>query len=64
MIGCHAEAATNEIAMDNEEMSDVRWFQRVEVLAALEAKSYTLTAPGAIAIAHHLIRAWANGKVE
>ena len=64
MIGCHAEAATTEIAMDNEEMSDVRWFQREEVLAALEGKSETLTVPGAIAIAHHLIKAWANGKVE
>ena len=64
MIGCHAEAATTEISMDNEEMSDVRWFQREEVLAALEGKSETLTVPAEIAIAHHLIKAWANGKVE
>ena len=64
MIGCHAEAATTGISMDNEEMSDVRWFQRDEVLAALEGKSETLTVPGEIAIAHHLIKAWANGKVE
>ena len=64
MIGCHAEAASTEISMDNEEMTDVRWFQRDEVLAALEGKSETLVIPGSIAIAHHLIKAWANGEVE
>jgi NAD+ diphosphatase len=64
MIGCHAEAATTEINMDSEEMTDVRWFQRDEVLAALEGKSETLMIPGAIAIAHHLIKAWANGEVQ
>ena len=30
MIGCHAEAATTEIAMDPEEMTDVQWFDRAE----------------------------------
>ncbi|MDP6512864.1 MAG: NAD(+) diphosphatase [SAR202 cluster bacterium] len=64
MIGCHAEAATTEISMDNEEMTDVRWFQRDEVLAALEGESEILVVPGAIAIAHHLIKAWANGEVQ
>ncbi|MCH7799973.1 MAG: NAD(+) diphosphatase [Chloroflexi bacterium] len=64
MIGCHAEAASTEISMDDEEMTDVRWFQRDEVLAALEGKSETLVIPGSIAIAHHLIRAWANGEVR
>ena len=61
MIGCHADAATTEIAMDNEEMTDVRWFDRAEVLLALDGKTETLTVPAPIAIAHHLIKAWANG---
>lgn len=60
MIGCLAEAATNEIAMDNEEMTDVQWFERDEVLKALEGKSERLTIPQPIAIAHHLIKAWAT----
>ena len=28
MIGCHAEAVTTNIAIDDEEMSDIRWFER------------------------------------
>ena len=60
MIGCHADAVTTDILMDTEEMADVRWFQREEVLLALEGKSDKLMIPGPIAIAHHLIKAWAT----
>ena len=63
MIGCHADAATTNIAFDNEEMADVQWFPRDEVLLALEEKSEILAIPGPTAIAHHLIRAWAMGEV-
>ena len=59
MIGCLAEAATTDIHMDAEEMTDVRWFDRAEVIRALAGRSAELTLPGPIAIAHHLIRAWA-----
>ena len=64
MIGCHAEAATTKIAMDAEEMTDVKWFEREEVLLALAEKSETLRLPGRIAIAHHLIRAWAEKEIR
>ena len=64
MIGCHADAAATDISMDDEEMADVRWFQREEVLLALEGKSDKLTVPGPIAIAHYLIKAWATGCLE
>ena len=60
MIGCIAEADTTTINMDNEEMTDVQWFDRAEVLKALEGNSEQLTVPGPIAIAHHLIKAWAT----
>ena len=63
MIGCHAEAATTNIAFDEEEMADVRWFDREEVRLALEEKSDVLAIPGSIAIAYHLIRSWVNGRV-
>ncbi len=62
MIGCHADAATTEIAFDEEEMADVRWFTREEVLLALEERNEALAIPGHTAIAHHLIRAWATGQ--
>ena len=64
MIGCHADAATTEIHFDPEEMADVQWFTRDEVNLALEEKSELLAIPGPTAIAHHLIRAWANGEVD
>ncbi len=60
MIGCIAEAATTDINMDAEEMTDVQWFSRSEVLLALEGKSELLTVPQPLAIAHHLIKAWAT----
>ena len=61
MIGCHADAATTEINFDDDEMNDVKWFTRDEVVLALEGRSETLAVPQPIAIAHHLIRAWING---
>ena len=64
MIGCHADAATTTIVRDEEEMSDVRWFHRDEVLKALEGRNEGLVLPGPIAIAHHIIKAWANGEVD
>ena len=60
MIGCQADAVTTEISMDTEEMTDVRWFPREEVILALDGKSDVLMVPGPIAIAHHLIKAWAT----
>lgn len=63
MIGCHADAATTDIHYDPEEMTDVQWFSREEVLLALEERSEVLAIPGPTAIAHHLIRSWAMGEV-
>ena len=64
MIGCHAGAVTTDISIDTEEMVDVRWFQREEVLLALDGKSDKLMVPGPIAIAHHLIKAWATESID
>jgi NAD+ diphosphatase len=64
MIACHGKAATTDIRIDAEEMTDVRWFCREEVRAALRHENPDLQVPDAIAIAHHLIRAWAEGEVS
>lgn len=61
MIGCHAEALSDDIVIDRGEMSDVRWFTKDEVKLALEDKLEGVNIPGPIAIAHHLIKAWATG---
>ena len=62
MIGSHCEALTTDINIDEFEMTDVRWWYREEVLLALSEKSEMLRVPGPIAIAHHLIKAWAAGN--
>ncbi len=64
MIGCHGQAITTDIHIDSEEMADVRWFEQDEVLRALRGEHADLRVPGAMAIAHHLIKAWANGEVN
>jgi NAD+ diphosphatase len=63
MIGCHAEALTTDIHRDTEEMMDVRWFQRDQVLRALKEEDPELKVPARVAIAHHIIKAWAEGEV-
>ena len=60
MIGSHSEALTTDIDIDDFEMTDVRWWDRGEVRLALAEKSDQLRVPGPIAIAHHLIKAWAT----
>jgi NAD+ diphosphatase len=64
MIGCHGKALTTDIHIDAGEMTDVRWFSRDEVLAALTGQHPDLHVPAPIAIAHHLIKAWAEGDVR
>ncbi|SKA21505.1 NAD(+) diphosphatase [Consotaella salsifontis] len=63
MIGCIAEAATTEIDFDREELEDCRWFSRDEVIAMFEGRHPDgLTLPQPFAIAHHLIKAFAEGS--
>ena len=64
MIGCHGRALTTDISIDTSEMADVRWFSRDAVRSALAQQNPDLRVPGAIAIAHHLIKAWAEGDVD
>ena len=64
MIGCHARALTTDIRIDDEEMTDVRWFPRADVVSALREEHPHLRVPAPIAIAHHLIKAWAEGDVR
>ena len=60
MIGCHAQALTTKIRRDEQEMADVRWWNRADVRLALQGKHPHLKLPGPIAIAHHLIKSWAE----
>jgi len=67
MIGCWAEATSEEITIDGQELEDAKWFERGEILQALDNPAVTLedqnwqglAVPPPMAIAHHLIRDWA-----
>ena len=66
MIGCIAEAMSTAINFDEHELADVRWFSRDEVLHAFAQGGATgegFHLPNPIAIAHHLIKDWANGNL-
>ncbi|HEY8566026.1 MAG TPA: NAD(+) diphosphatase [Beijerinckiaceae bacterium] len=59
MIGCQAEALTEDITIDREELEDARWFPRDEVRLMLERRHPDgLICPPPVAIAHHLVRHW------
>ncbi len=62
MIGCFVEAQSRTITIDHVELEDARWFSREEVRAMLEKRHPDrLSAPIPMAIAHHLVKAWAVG---
>ena len=57
MIGCHAEAVSDEVVIDKSEIEDARWFDRAELKSMLlRQHPQELSTPPPIAIAHHIIR--------
>ncbi|MEQ9143124.1 MAG: NAD(+) diphosphatase [Parvibaculaceae bacterium] len=61
MIGCIAEATSEEFHIDGVELSDGRWFTRDELAAALAGKADGFFVPPPFAIAHHLVKAFVDG---
>lgn len=61
MIGCFARASSTEVVIDTTELEDARWFTRDEVQTMLAGTHATgLSAPKPFAIAHHLLKAFAE----
>ena len=58
MLGCIAIATSNEIIVCEEEMEDVRWFDKSEVQLAIKKQSNVLRIPPQQAIAHQLMKYW------
>ena len=57
MIGCHAQAVTEQIVIDKSEIEEARWFDRAELTLMLSRQHPDrLTTPPPMAIAHHIIR--------
>jgi NAD+ diphosphatase len=64
MIGCHAEALSQDIVVDRNELDDARWFTREEVALMLARKHPDgFAAPAPVAIAYHIIRAWVEDGI-
>lgn len=60
MIGLIAEVDDGEATPDQTELEEVRWFTREEARALMNAALPGARAPGSVAIAHQLIKAWAE----
>ncbi len=64
MIGCFAKAKSREVKVDENELAEVRWIERGAARQLIEGKEVDrMRVPPPIAIAHHLIKAWALGEV-
>jgi NAD+ diphosphatase len=62
MIGCLAEAESRDFKPDGEEISDARWLDREAAKRLIAGERMPdISIPPAIAIAHHLIKAFAEG---
>ncbi|HZL00048.1 MAG TPA: NAD(+) diphosphatase [Caulobacteraceae bacterium] len=61
MIGLIAEVEEGEAVADQIEIDEVRWFTRAEAGALIAGQLDDAKAPPALAIAHQLIKAWAQG---
>ncbi len=60
MIGCIAEATSDDLVVDSNELEDARWFSRTEVRSMLEGNHPDgIGCPPPIAIANGIMRAWA-----
>ncbi len=60
MIGLIAEVEDDEGTPDQTELSEVRWFTRAEARGLLAGELEGVFCPPRMAIAHQLIRAWAE----
>jgi len=60
MIGLLAEVEDDEGTPDQTELSEIRWFTRAEARQLIAGKLPGAWAPQPMAIAHHLIKAWAE----
>ncbi|HEY9235154.1 MULTISPECIES: NAD(+) diphosphatase [Phenylobacterium] len=62
MIGLMAQVETDEATPDQTELSEVRWFTRQETRDLLAGKLEGTFVPGPLAIAHQLIKTWAESE--
>jgi len=63
MIGCFAKATGRDVKVDPSELAELRWIERKVARELIEGKRVDgIMVPPPIAIAHHLIKAFALGE--
>jgi len=61
MIGCIAHAESSDVTVDKAEIQEARWFTKAEIARSLATPGAGgMFVPPPLAIAHHLIRHWAE----
>ncbi|MDG2304942.1 MAG: NAD(+) diphosphatase [Candidatus Binatia bacterium] len=60
MMGCMAEATSEDITVDTSELEEALWFTRDEARQSLRRPTDKLAVPPKMAIAHQLLRVWAE----
>lgn len=58
MIGCFADAVSEEITIDGQELEEARWVSRAELAAAIRGEPGTVLLPPPMAIGFQLLRAF------
>lgn len=61
MIGCMAEASSLKVSVDEVELEEARWIARADVISSMRGDG-PLGVPPAMAIAHQLMQAFAEGN--
>jgi NAD+ diphosphatase len=62
MLGCHAEVTSQEVVIDGAEIAEARWITRAQARQWLQDEVMDeMRVPAPIAIAHHLLKDWAEG---
>lgn len=64
MIGCFALAESHDITICKEEMEDVKWFSRDQIMMATRGESNELMLPPIEAIARQLIETWVKNNPD
>ena len=58
MLACIAQAETDRLTLDAEELEDARWYTREEVALAMQAGEGPFDPPPSRAVAHTMLRWW------
>lgn len=60
MIGCFADAVSEDITIDGQELEEARWVSRAELAAAIRGEPGTVLLPPPMAIGFQLLRAFVD----